>query len=159
MNLVDASRDLVERARMGDQNAMAIISLTGKNARRERNSPTVIRARVAAEALRRAMRKSDIGAEAPEPPAPLLRGVTMPDSFLPCFVRLWRCKDGLCAIIVALANSGPLTLEKLTELSKIAGDMPPARRALRYAHNLQRVRNPRVPISIFSREASWELGD
>jgi hypothetical protein len=173
MNLSTASRELVERARNGDQNAMAIIAEVGKAARRERTSTSRIKSRVAFECIKREINADKMHGEEelPPPPQPLLDGVGNPESFVPCLLRLSKYKDGFMACVVILANGAPLTLQKLTEMAQAAGmhgedgDVSKqsaganrARKALRYAHSIQRVRAG-APVKILSSEAGWELGE
>jgi len=158
-----AAAELVERARNGDQNAMATLTLVGKQARKEGRSPTSIKARITHEAVMREIRKSKIGADIAPPPAqaPFLRGINNPQSFLPCFMRLWQCKDGSNAIVVALANGPLLNTKRIQELtSQVSGDLPmPVQRTINAARAVQMVRHPKIPIRAFSRDVAWELGE
>jgi len=158
MSMCDAARDLVIRAREGDQNAMAIIALVGKNARREGKSPTQIKSRVAYACLQKAVNEDKIAGEKPLPPKPLLIAVREPETFVAAYERLKRCEGGLCSILVALANGPALSLPRLESMSEAAGEHAPAQAMLKRAHTLQRVRRG-APIRFYSRDAAWELGE
>lgn len=159
VDMVQVSRDLVERARSGDQNAMAIIQLVGVNARKEEKDPTAIRARVAYACLKRAIAHSDIGSEPMAAPPQLITGVARPRFFAACVERLQRCKDGMHAAIVRIANGPLLTRGAGHAYSNASMGSESARIVLQSAHAIQCARNPNIPLAKIWPDVAWELGE
>lgn len=158
MNMTDAANDLVERARLGDQNAMGVITLIGQEARKEEKSHSRIRSRIAYEAIRRAIRATSpkMNGEDVPPPKSLLKGVTDENGFKPCIARLARFKDGLCAAIVALVHGPKLTNARIDEM---AGESPLARNALRSAQGMQAYRAGKANTRALGYDVAWEMGE
>ena len=102
-NIVQAARDLVDRARAGDQNAMAILARVGDEARRGNS-----RARLAyGLAQIHIDRQPIMGDEARPIPPDALAALRDKDTLLPALLYVLDCKDGEAAACSALLH-GPI---------------------------------------------------
>jgi hypothetical protein len=167
MNLLHEARDLVARARAGDQNAMAIIALVGENARKE--GPSKLKAKIAYAALNKEINKekTDIGEDErlPFPPPPFLEGLTEPVSFYPCLARAISYRRGFSSCVVAVANGPRLTQAHIAAILGNCKECAPSEKGMREAlsvmkaaDRIQKIRAG-APIRFLSREAAWELGE
>jgi hypothetical protein len=167
MNLVDTARELVDRARAGDQNAMAIISLVGENARSE--GPSKLKAKIAYAALKKEINrgKTEIGEDErlPFPPPPFLEGLSEPLSFYPCLARAIGYRRGFISCVVAIANGPELTQAHMGAIMANVEESGPSDKGkreaihvLRHAGRIQRVRKG-GNVGLVSRDAAWELGE
>lgn len=187
-SLDDAAKDLVLRARDGDQNAMGLIAEVRAQARagsaRARASQAALMAYVRAHPVQ----ESDIGAEA----RTHVRKIAKLGPMI-AYVSLLRLPafgpEAALAGAVTLANGPRLSGERVHDMGLLmderdqrpfflgvttcccdakrhASRLPPraacavmAGQCVQIAFNLQRVRAPGTSISRFSPMAGWELGE
>ncbi len=186
-----AAKELVDRSRLGDQNAMALISAARKASKRGN-----AKAKEACAAIFRYVEANPVEA----PPVAIgaesvarLSAIKEHGSVIALRDLLMLPlggEDALLAGAVVLANGPPLTKEQITAmgtgipneeecklfyyaiqncgkaLNELARVLPKKARCIMYAgqcvgmaHNIQRVRDPGIPVSAFSPMAGWELGE
>jgi len=182
-----AACDLVDRARAGDQNAMAILARVGENARKGE-----LRAKMTASMVRRYVkeRPADMGFDSP--PAPIINqrclcALANEDKLIPALRAALKCQDGEKAAVVVLAN-GQYQLTNGTiqnwglscfgsddateqfywgirlssaephEIAPNASEPFAVGRIVGQARAIQAVRMGK-PIALLSQAAAWELGE
>lgn len=102
--MVQAARDLVDRARRGDQNAMALLQRVGEESRKG-----VARARVAEGIIRAYIAHTPPTRRTPAPQftGEIIEGLKTDTTFKQAIFYALACENGEDAVIVALAN-GPI---------------------------------------------------
>lgn len=168
MNMSQATASLVLRARAGDQNAMGMIAMVAKAAKKKGGS---MRAKVAYRMLQKYIekhpaskqREAIVGEElAVAYPEKLLVLIAEPQTFFNCFRHLCAVQSGILAAIVALSNGPSLSV---SSIASMASHIPTgvgakeALDALDEARRMQLVRDPRVPVGAVYPLLGWELGE
>lgn len=126
MNVLDVAKDLVERSRLGDQNAVAILILVGKEA-----ANGVLKAQVAKTAVEnyiKAHPAASIGADAPKPVPPnVLQDAwkaESPAALVTCLLVLANCDAGSNAGSTLLCKKMLISVEHLHVLSEVFKSEP-----------------------------------
>lgn len=156
-------RSVVERARSGDQVAMALITEVGKQAKtgnkKARKSAQLIQRYITANPASDMAGEADLSVNT-NPQAQLAiwkAQKAKPDVFASTVAKA-APYVGPWALIVAifhgplLKKGAPLMVAAATPNSKIAT-------CVRRAYKLQRLADPKVPISSYCRETAIELGE
>lgn len=164
MKMSDTIRDIVLRARQGDQNAMALVVEVTKEARA---NPNNMRAQLAYRMFLDFTKKHPVTPDAvmsgdPEPQVLIgdLQRLNSPASFFQSFKRLAVSAAGLLAAAVALANGPNLTNDRILSLTQSVpnGQFEDVGKVIQEARAIQLVRLPNVPTSVLSEAVGWELG-
>lgn len=174
----DAARDVVERARAGDQVAMGILAMVRDNAKR--GEPTAQQSYRAIERYIKRNPPTGIGAEASDITHPkALQALWAADPSHETIVRALPLVS-FWSGAVALSHGPNLTNERIETISQVLPeDQRPTLmqaivqwkttpesspllklgRVIGLAKTLQLVRLPATPISLLSPIAAWELGE
>lgn len=162
-----AARQLVVRARQGDQNAMAMIARVAEVAKQP-NPP--LRAVIAHRLIQDYIKKNPadpdaiFGADPPkavsfpkEEVANLRNPVTFPDAFR----RMQGVVNGVLVACLVLAEGPMLSLDVLSHYGNYIRsgnvDTAEAIATVDHARRIQSIRHPQTPLWVLSPEVSWEL--
>ena len=117
-DMASEAKSLVERARLGDQNAMALIAVVNKRA-----AAGVTRAQLAKGMMQKYVEDNPVvgfdsfGAETEKiVPSKVLKKMHEPDCLLPAICHACRYKDGFLAASLVLSYIGPITKNMVRDI-------------------------------------------
>jgi hypothetical protein len=118
MGMASEAQNLVERARLGDQNAMAMIAVVNKRA-----LDGVTRAKLAKGMIQKYIEDhptsgtDSFGAEKDKAVSPaLLKKMHNPETMLPAICEACKYRDGFLAASLVLSYIGPITRNKVKDI-------------------------------------------